>query len=82
MGSVNCTGRNKDPDRDILEGPADKLLEEDVTADKSNTLLEVVPPDGEGIQFEQYIFPFENVVFEGGGNKCLGYCGSVRVSRP
>ncbi len=30
---------------------------------------------------ENYSFPFENVVFEGGGNRCLAYCGAVRVSR-
>ena len=29
---------------------------------------------------EQYVYPFENVVFEGGGNKGLAYCGAVRVS--
>ena len=32
------------------------------------------------IEFENYDYPFENVVFEGGGNKGLAYCGAVRVS--
>lgn len=27
-----------------------------------------------------YQYPFENIVFEGGGNKGLAYCGAVRVS--
>ena len=33
------------------------------------------------VPFEKYVFPFENLVFEGGGNKGLAYCGAVRVSR-
>ena len=33
----------------------------------------------EHIPFDKYVFPFENVVFEGGGNKGLAYCGAVRV---
>ena len=33
-----------------------------------------------GLTLEHYMFPFENVVFEGGGSKCLAYCGAVRVS--
>ena len=32
-------------------------------------------------EYENYDYPFENVVFEGGGNKGLAYCGAVRVSR-
>ncbi|GFR92304.1 hypothetical protein ElyMa_004349600 [Elysia marginata] len=28
----------------------------------------------------KYEYPFENLVFEGGGNKGLAYCGAVRVS--
>ncbi|ESO07609.1 hypothetical protein HELRODRAFT_190994 [Helobdella robusta] len=28
---------------------------------------------------EQYQYPFENVVFEGGDNKVLAYCGAVKV---
>ncbi|XP_038044381.1 uncharacterized protein LOC119719130 [Patiria miniata] len=31
------------------------------------------------IRLEDYEFPFENVVFEGGGNKGLAYAGAVRV---
>lgn len=27
-----------------------------------------------------YTYPFENIVFEGGGNKGIAYCGAVRVS--
>lgn len=29
---------------------------------------------------KMYMYPFENLVFEGGGNKGLAYCGAVRVS--
>ena len=29
---------------------------------------------------EEYSYPFENLVFEGGGNKGLAYCGAIRVS--
>ena len=36
--------------------------------------------DGEGNPFEKYIYPFENLVFEGAGNRLLAYCGAVRVS--
>ena len=32
------------------------------------------------VDLTKYIFPFENLVFEGGGNKGLAYCGAVRVS--
>ncbi|XP_071803371.1 uncharacterized protein [Asterias amurensis] len=33
----------------------------------------------ETINFEDYVYPFENIVFEGGGNKGLAYAGAVRV---
>jgi len=29
---------------------------------------------------DQDNFPFENLVFEGGSNKLLPYCGAIRVS--
>ena len=32
------------------------------------------------VDLTKYVFPFENLVFEGGGNKGLAYCGAVRVS--
>lgn len=28
---------------------------------------------------KMYLYPFENIVFEGGGNKGVAYCGAVRV---
>lgn len=31
------------------------------------------------VPFDRYCFPFENIVFEGGGSKALAYCGAVRV---
>lgn len=31
------------------------------------------------VDIREYEFPFENLVFEGGGNKGLAYCGAVRV---
>lgn len=31
------------------------------------------------VDLTKYKFPFENLVFEGGGNKGLAYCGAVRV---
>jgi hypothetical protein len=31
------------------------------------------------VKLEDYEFPFENIVFEGGGNKGLAYAGAVRV---
>lgn len=31
------------------------------------------------VDIDHYDFPFENLVFEGGGNKGLAYCGAVRV---
>ena len=30
--------------------------------------------------FKNYDFPFENLVFEGGGNKGMAYVGALRVS--
>ena len=33
------------------------------------------------IQYQDYEYPFENAVFEGGGNKGLAYAGAVRVSK-
>ena len=32
------------------------------------------------IQYEDFEYPFENIVFEGGGNKGLAYAGAIRVS--
>lgn len=32
------------------------------------------------VDLNRYAFPFENLIFEGGGNKGLAYCGAVRVS--
>ncbi|KAL4222119.1 hypothetical protein ACF0H5_018159 [Mactra antiquata] len=32
-----------------------------------------------GVDVYQYEYPFENLVFEGGGNKGLAYCGALRV---
>lgn len=29
---------------------------------------------------KEYDYPFENLVFEGGGNKGLAYCGAVKVN--
>jgi len=31
------------------------------------------------VPFDRYCFPFDNIVFEGGGSKALAYCGAVRV---
>ena len=31
------------------------------------------------VDLTKYDFPFKNLVFEGGGNKGLAYCGAVRV---
>lgn len=31
------------------------------------------------VDLNRYAFPFENLIFEGGGNKGLAYCGAVRV---
>lgn len=28
---------------------------------------------------KDHSYPFENLIFEGGGNKGLAYCGAVRV---
>ncbi len=36
--------------------------------------------DGKGNPFEKYLYPFENLVFEGAGNRLLAYCGAVQVS--
>lgn len=33
-----------------------------------------------GVDIDKYEYPFENLAFEGGGNKGLAYCGAVRVS--
>ena len=33
------------------------------------------------VELDKYVFPFENLVFEGGGNKGLAYCGAIRVSK-
>ncbi|KAJ8313899.1 hypothetical protein KUTeg_008460 [Tegillarca granosa] len=42
-----------------------------VLSDVDERAIKVDPKD--------YIYPFENLVFEGGGNKGLAYCGAVRV---
>ena len=31
------------------------------------------------VNIKDYDFEFENLVFEGGGNKGLAYCGAIRV---
>ncbi|KAL3832268.1 hypothetical protein ACJMK2_023928 [Sinanodonta woodiana] len=31
------------------------------------------------VDIEKYQFPFENLIFEGGGNKGLAYCGAIKV---
>ena len=31
-------------------------------------------------EFKKYVFPFENIVFEGGGSKGGAYAGTIRVS--
>ena len=32
------------------------------------------------IPLDRFAFPFENVVFQGGGSLCLSYCGAIKVS--
>ena len=32
-----------------------------------------------GIKIDEYEYPFENLAFEGGGNKGLAYCGAIQV---
>ena len=38
------------------------------------------PAAGTEIPFDQYVFPFENAVFEAGPSNVLAYVGAVRVS--
>ena len=49
--------------------------------DRSSSFHDDVDHRATKVRPEDYDFPFENLVFEGGGNKGLAYCGAVRVSR-
>ena len=48
--------------------------------DRSSSFYDDVDHKASIVRPEDYIFPFENLVLEGGGNKGLAYCGAVRVS--
>ena len=41
--------------------------------------LDDVDTGARNIDPVQYQYPFENLVFEGGGNKCLAYVGVIQV---
>ncbi|XP_071112062.1 uncharacterized protein [Haliotis cracherodii] len=43
------------------------------------SVLDKVDRKAKNVDPSEYLFPFENIVFEGGGNKGLAYCGAVRV---
>lgn len=49
--------------------------------DRSSSCADEVDRKSTKVRPQDYDFPFENLVFEGGGNKGLAYCGAVRVSR-
>lgn len=67
MGNKSTkTGSSKEEDRRAMCNG----VEEGTEASK-------LPQD---VPFDRYCFPFENIVFEGGGSKGLAYCGAVRVS--
>ncbi|XP_067650146.1 uncharacterized protein [Haliotis asinina] len=46
---------------------------------KFYSMLNTVDRKAKKVDPSDYTFPFENIVFEGGGNKGLAYCGAVRV---
>ena len=48
--------------------------------DRSSSSHDDVDHRASKVRPEDYDFPFENLVFEGGGMKGLAYCGAVRVS--
>ena len=48
--------------------------------DRSSSFYDDVDRKASVVQPEDYSFPFESLVLEGGGNKGLAYCGAVRVS--
>lgn len=71
---------NKDS-RNNKRVPEDKeALSAAETTDMDNISdITCIKPYVPEISFGDYNFPFENLVFEGGGNKALAFCGAVRV---
>lgn len=63
------------PQQTAVDSNSSKDIDNKKT-DGTRSALTVGPS---GLPLEHYMFPFENVVFEGGGTKCLAYCGAVRV---
>lgn len=48
----------------------------------SDCVLEALDSTGEDdTRFREFKFDFENLVFEGGGNKGMSYVGTIMVSR-
>lgn len=44
------------------------------------SILNDIEIEAININPKEYDFPFENLVFEGGGNKGLAYCGAIQVN--
>ena len=85
MGNKNSRGANKsnkDGVRNSKKVPEDKeALSAAETTDMDNISdITCIKPFVPEISFADYSFPFENLVFEGGGSKALAFCGAVRVS--
>ena len=58
----------------------DKSLQRDTPMVGRRPLRVVQEKKPDELPLHLYTYPFENIVFEGGGNKIIAYCGAVRVS--
>ncbi|KAH9510389.1 hypothetical protein Btru_043024 [Bulinus truncatus] len=45
---------------------------------RSSSVVDQVDHEASQVRIEEYNFPFENLIFEGGGNKGLAYVGCIR----
>lgn len=66
---------------DDVDGTELRVLPEIIQAARSRLSTVWTEEDREAMTVDhtKYIYPFENLVFEGGGNKGLAYCGALKV---
>ncbi|XP_055864211.1 uncharacterized protein LOC106069171 isoform X2 [Biomphalaria glabrata] len=64
---------NEDECKDYLETPFVKR-----ELQRTPSIFDQVDKEATLVRIEDYNYPFENLIFEGGGNKGLAYVGSIR----